>query len=222
MFFSFCLRFGSMHGKSSIDVEILVVEHLSVLSERLFMFTVFDFNVEYRSQVENVLVRIFYIPSTFFFFFLDNCLSALSLALLNLRLRVLDKGTTLFLNCIASYADRIGKAWGANDFIISLTPFINNSGYSMSWGLKCLSHTILFTVNCKPKLELHSSTHSYKISNKNNWSTDINYFKTIFMNDYNIYYWWCEKGDIIKSRIKCVIICCTSWYTAIRIKILDE
>jgi len=49
MFFSFCLRFGSMYGKSSIDVEILVVEHLSVLSERLLMFTIFDFNVGYKS-----------------------------------------------------------------------------------------------------------------------------------------------------------------------------
>lgn len=37
----------------------------------------------------------------------------------------------------------------------------------MSWGRKCLSHTILFTVNCKLKIELHSLTHSYKINNKN-------------------------------------------------------
>jgi len=73
---------------------------------------------------------------------------------------------TLFL---ALDADRtalfgIGKAEGTNAFTIS---FPNNSGGINSCGLKCLSQIKQFTVNCKPNIELHLFTHSYKISNNN-------------------------------------------------------
>lgn len=48
-----------------------------------------------------------------------------------------------------------GKAKGVNDFIFESEPFNNKLGIHMSWGLKCLSHTILFIVKSRPKLELH-------------------------------------------------------------------
>lgn len=113
---------------------------------------------------------IFYKPGILFLVFFDNCSSAsLDFGLFNLFPYVFNinivlvSGVALDNDCTASIGT--GKESGNNDFTFSLKPFTNNTGLSMSCGLKCLSHTILFIVNCKPKIELHLFIQSYKISN---------------------------------------------------------
>lgn len=65
--------------------------------------------------------------------------------------------STLFPEIDADLLTSIGtgQARVDNDFTFSFKPFTNNSWLDMSFGLNCLSNTILFSINCKPKEKLH-------------------------------------------------------------------
>lgn len=65
--------------------------------------------------------------------------------------------STLFPELNANLLTSIGteQARVDNDFTFFFKPFTNNSWLYMSFDFKCLSHTILFSINCKPKDKLY-------------------------------------------------------------------